>query len=108
MAVFAYNNVAYAKQSAFGASIAVGSVYLPVRSFEVNKDPEAIIVNQTTNTVKGMRRAVNIKNTVTGNATIYPDFINIGYWLGLAWGGGVTTAALGTSATTYKFVQNTS
>lgn len=103
---FSYKNIAYAKQSAFGSSIAVGSVFLPVTNFDLNKDPEASAVEQTTNTPKGWRRAVNIKDTVNGNAGFHVDFNNIGYWLNLGWGGGVTTAALGASATRYDFIQN--
>lgn len=107
MGVFVYKNVAYNKQTAFGASIGVGSVFLPVRTFNLNKDPEATIVEQTTNTAKGFRRAVNIKDKVEGEATFFPDFVNIGYWLGLAWGGSIGAATLGNSASTYTFYQNT-
>lgn len=106
MGLFAYKNIAYNKQSAFGSSIGVGSNYLPVKTFEMNKDPEAVMVEQTTNTAKGIRRAVNVKDTVEGQATFNVDFINIGHWLALGWGGGVTTAAVGSSATKYSFIQD--
>lgn len=101
-----YKNIAYNKQTGFGISIGVGSVYLPVINFAPNKDVEATPVSETTNTPKGLRRAVNIKDTIEGNATWNVDMINVGYWTGLGFGGGVTVAAVGTSASAYTFFQS--
>lgn len=101
-----YKNIAYNKQTGFGLSIGVGSVYLPVITFGGNKDVEATPINETTNTPKGLRRAVNIKDTIAGAATFNPDFVNIGYWTALGWGGGVSSVGVGTSATAYTFFQS--
>lgn len=107
MGTFAYKDVAYNIQSAFGTSIGVGSVFLPIRTFNMNKNPEATIVEQTTNTLKGFRRAINVRDTVEGDATFYADPYTIGFWMGLAWGGTVSIATVGVSANRYTFAQNT-
>jgi len=84
----------------------VDRVYLIVINLADNKVVDASPVTEANITPKGLRRAVNIKDTVEGSATWNVDMINIGYWTGLGFGGGVTSATVGTSASAYTFFQS--
>lgn len=106
--VVAYKNIASEDEASYGASTGGLSSRLRVTSFNLNKDVNKELVEDTMVTAKGRDRIVEMKTVVEGDIAGYGTPRGLDFALELANGVAGSSAALGLSAGTITtYYQNT-
>ena len=102
----AYKNVALATEASYGTSLPI-SDYAPVKSIDLNVDPNFQLKEDTSTSVKGYDRSAYLRNVIEGSIDFNVDPESVHHWLELGMGVGATLqggAALpisGATAVTY-------
>ena len=78
-------NIGWAKETTWGTLVAP-SAYPRVKTFGLNHDMNTKLVEDTTNTIKGYTKTVNLKKSVMGDIAFHAYADDMGYWLQMVLG----------------------
>lgn len=103
-----YKDIGFSDETSFGATGAGTTKRVHVKTVTLNKVPTKTLVEDTITSVKGRDRMYNQKDEVTGDITGSGSPAALHFALASGLGVAGATAALGTSALTVTYNQNTS